>query len=502
MVDRSDDAPQSGSTAAWFTIATLPFLVLVAFHWPLGPLSALGDWAQYLLHAEALYRGRSYTETGYIFTALNPFIGPQAQPPGLPAILVPIVAATDAARDQTPYKLLMVAFALAFMALAFTYFRRRTSAAIAAATTMVTGLWLEVSFVSNVVQPDVAFSAFVWAILCLADRPSTWTPRRVVAITLLGLLALTFRAAAVPLVPALAAYAIAHRRATGWRPLAPVAVWLICGLIAALAVPEMLSLARAIRPSRVVHNIAEAAATYPYAVVELLLYPFPRNAANDVYHAALAGVAVVGAIGWFRRESTSLLMMFAVLYIGMLLVLPFQDGRYLMPLAPLAVFATWSGLATVTRWVAMRFGGVEQRRVDHVVAGIAFVACALTVATQMRQPRPKALLDVPGVASIFSLLRNEHGRSPVRAMFVNPRVLTWETGIPAMGFFRASPDSTLAELRAKGITHVVVGDVNIDPYHFPFIAQAITERPEAFRSVFAEGVFTVYRFDSTRVQRP
>jgi hypothetical protein len=87
----------------------------------------------------------------------------------------------------------------------------------------------------------------------------------------------------------------------------------------------------------------------------------------------------------------------------------------------------------------------------------------------------------------------------VRTLFVNPRVLTWETGVPAMGFFLASPDSTLAELRAQRITHVVVGDVGTDGMRSRSIARAVTERPDAFRAMFAEGVFTVLRFDSTRV---
>jgi hypothetical protein len=71
-----------------------------------------------------------------------------------------------------------------------------------------------------------------------------------------------------------------------------------------------------------------------------------------------------------------------------------------------------------------------------------------------------------------------------------------------MGFFEASPDSTLSELRAKRITHVVLGDLDTDPKHFRSVQAAVAARPDAFRALFAEGAFTVYAFDSTAAPRP
>ena len=496
---------QSRNSLAWFTIAALPFLALVVWHWSLGPLAAFGDWSQYMLHGDALYRGRSYTDIGYIFTNLNPFIGPQAQPPGLPATVALLMAVTGGTHEPTIYKLLMVAFALAFLGFAFVYFSRRGGPVVAAATVMILGLWLETGFVTNAVQPDVGFCAFVWAILCIADRAGPWRAGHIVAVTVLGLAALAYRVAALPLVPAVAVYALLQRRSIGWRPLIPVVVWCACGLVAAIALPGALSFARliALDPARLIQNISEAARVYPFAALDLYLYPFPWNRTNDVYHLALAVPAVIGAVDWFRREYTRLLTAFAVFYIGMLAVLPMQDGRYLMPLAPLLLYATANGAAITVSWIAARLGreGLAARGA-RITLATAVAICALALVTQSRQPPPAVLMDVPGVRSIFSFLRSENAESPVRAVFVNPRVLTWETGVPAMGFFLASADSTLAEFRAKRITHVVVGDVDTDPIRASSIAGAVTARPEAFRSVMAEGVFTVFRFDSTRMSRP
>jgi hypothetical protein len=71
-----------------------------------------------------------------------------------------------------------------------------------------------------------------------------------------------------------------------------------------------------------------------------------------------------------------------------------------------------------------------------------------------------------------------------------------------MGFFLAAPDTTLAELRARRITHVVVGDVGTDEKRARSLQTAVEARPAAFRRLFAEGVFTVYAFNSTQAPAP
>src|SRR5437660_727548 len=70
----------SGSLLA--AACVIPFLVLVAAHWRTGPLRGAGDWAQFLLHAQAIVNRRPYGDIGYLFTYHAVFVGPRAQPPG------------------------------------------------------------------------------------------------------------------------------------------------------------------------------------------------------------------------------------------------------------------------------------------------------------------------------------------------------------------------------------------------------------------------------------
>jgi hypothetical protein len=496
-----DETQRSRSTLAVALVGAVPFLVLAAWHWRYGALAQFGDWAQYMSHADAILHGRRYGDIGYIFTSLNPFIGPPVQPPGLPATLVPLLVLTGGAREAAAYKLFMVACVLAFLASIATYFARHGTKPLAVATVLVTGLWIETGFATNVVQPDAGFCAFVWATFCLADAPGEWSWGRVVAITALGIAAFAYRVAALPLVPGLALYALLHRRQLGTRPWVPVLVWCLGGALAAAASPGVLTFARLVPrdPGVLIAAIVTAARVYPFAVLDLFLYPLPWNRANDVYHLVIALLAVVGAIVWVPRVRSRLSILFAVFYAGMLLVLPMQDGRYLMPIAPLAVFSAAVGIAVATSAVArLTRRHVAARgalgRALAVVVGIV----VLTLGREVTAPGPSVLMDAPGVRAVFARLRAARDSGTVRAVFMNPRVLTWETGVPAMGFFRASADTTLAEFRAKGITHVVVGDLDTDPLRAPSVAAAVAARPDAFRRLHAEGAFTLYAFDSAR----
>ena len=500
----NDEHQQRRSPLSVLGLGAIPFVVLAAAHWTIGPLVRFGDWAQYMSHADALRHGRAYGDIGYIFTSRNPFIGPPVQPPGLPVVLAPLLALTDGARDSALYKLFMVGCVLAFLAAVAVYFTREGSRPLAIASVLLTGLWLETGFVTNAVMPDAAFCAFVWAIFCLGDRAGPWSWRRVAAVTVLGLAALAFRIAALPLLPAVGLFALLHRRTAGPRAWTPLIVWCACGLVAATMVPGTLTFARLVPrdPGVLVQSVVNAAKIYPFATLDLFLYPLPWNRANDVYHLVVCGFAAIGLAVWLRTAATSLLALFALCYVGMLLVLPMQDGRYLMPLAPLAVYLAALGLAVAVRWVgARRHRDVPLPAAIRISFAVMIAIACAALGQELRRPAPLALMDAPGVRSVFARLRAARDTTPVRALFMNPRVLTWETGVPAMGFFRADPDTTLAELRARHITHVVVGDLDTDPTRAPSIREAVENRPNAFRLVFAEGVFRVYAFDSTQVSQ-
>jgi len=501
----TDESQQNRTTIAVALLGSLPFLVLAAWHWRYGPLAQFGDWAQYMLHADALRHGRPYGDIGYIFTNLNPFIGPPVQPPGLPAALVPLLIVTQGARESAVYKVFMIACAVAFLVAAALYLVRHGNRPLAFIAVIVTGLWLESAYATNVVQPDMACCAFIWTLFGLVDAKGEWSWWRVVAVTLLGLAAISFRVAALPLVPAVALYGGVHRRELGARPFVPVLVWCVVGAAALTVSAGGLTFARLLPrdPGLMVGAISLNVTTYAFATLDLFLYPLPWNRANDAYHLVVAALAVVGAFLWLPRMRSRVSIIFAVFYVAMLLVLPMQDGRYLMPLAPLAPFLAGLGIASM----AGRLSRLTSHRLNDpgmLRVSVAFMVTvvALALARELTRPRPQVLIAAPGVQTLLARFRAARDSGTVRAVFVNPRVLTWETGVPAMGFFRAGVDTTLAEFRARRITHVVVGDLQTDTLRAASIRSAVFARPEAFRRLYTEGAFTVFAFDSARVSPP
>jgi hypothetical protein len=496
-----DDRPTTHYATTLALLGAIPFLILVVAHWRLGPLAVFGDWAQYLLHADAIRHGRSYGDIGYIFTPRNPFIGPPLEPPGLPAVLVPLLAITGGARESAVYKVFMVCCGFAFLWAVAAYFARHGSRPLIVATVLVTGLSLEIGFATNTVTPDAGFCAIVWVMFCLADRPGRWGWGRVVAITLLGFAALAFRLAGLPLLPAVALYALIHRRVLGFRPWIPVLTWGLAGLAAAAAAPGVVTFARLVPrdPGLFVYNVTMAARVYPFGLLEYFLYPLPWNAANDAYHVVIAFLAVLGAIVWVPGVWSRCATLFAACTLGMLAVVPFRDTRYLMPIAPLAVYSAGVGIATVIAGLArLTRRLLPVGRAQNLALALVAMIVVASLVRALGQTAPPVLGDVAGVRSVFARLEAANATAPARVVFMNPRALTWHTGVPAMGFVLAVPDTTLAEFRARRITHVVVGDVDTDPKTATSIAAAVAARPAAFRRLFADGPFTIYAFDSTR----
>lgn len=483
-------------------LGAVPFLILAAWHFPYPPPAGYGDWAQYLLHADALLDGRPYTDVGYIFTRFAPYISPPVEPPGLPVALVPLLALASAARDSALYKLFMIGCVLAFLGTAAVYLSRYGSRPLVLSTLALTGLWLETMYATTAIQPDVIFAALVWLMILIVDRPGQWTWGRVAVISMVGLAALSFRVAGLPLLPAVALYALVQRRNVGNRAVTPVLVWCVCGAAAVAVSPASITYAWLLPrdPAAIAHTVIENVRLYPFLALNLFLYPFPLDWwGNDVYHVLICGAAVLGAIGVIPRLRKSFLLIFAACYLGMLLVMPIRHPRYLMPLAPVGLFCASLGIAMFVAWAArLTLHHLPVRRADRASLGVVWVIVAATLLTEVTIPRSPALTDAPGAREVFARLAATRDSGTVRAVFINPRVLTWETGVPAMGFFNAPVDTTLAEFRAKRITHVVLGDFGLDPWRARSIRAAVASRPRAFHRLYEAGGFTVYAFDSTQ----
>jgi hypothetical protein len=480
----------TGRQALLLAACLLPLLVVVIVRWHYLPRISEGDYAHYLLHAQALAEGRPYGDTGYIYTRLNFIIGPPLQPPGWPVILAPVIALFGLSWGVL--KALMVILTMVFAVLAGRHFGRREGWLVGVAVALLVTLALEGQYVTGVTMSDVPFAVALWAMLYVADADGPWTWKRAVAVAALGGVAVSIRVAGVAVGPAAALYVLMRPRSERKMAAIPLVAWGVPALAVLAFKPDLIPFGRQVLPDwRVLPKRVEVSwGHYSNSTLPMMLYPFPNNFANDVYHVALAALIVYGVGRFLVRWRGSFTWCFAISY-GLLIVFsPVHAGRYMWPLYPLLLTAAVSGAISLLQRLVPRTKGAPASRI--VFASFALIAIASATRMVFQAP-PRTLLGEPDVQTLFTWARETSAREPIRVLFMNPRVLTLETGVPAMGPVFAAPDRVLVELSDKKITHAIIGDLGLPSLAHQAVSAAVRDRPEHFEPVYENNSFRVYR---------
>ena len=470
--------------------ALLPFAAVVIARRSDPPSALEGDYAHYLLHAKAIAEGRSYTDIGYIYTRRN-LVGPRLQPPGWPLVLAPFVAVFGT--NSLVYRGLMAVLVATFGVIAGVYVARRFGAVAGIATVGFVPLALETQYATGSALSDPLFCLLVWLAFLVADSeaPPGW--RRGTLLALLCAAALSVRIAAVALPPALLLYAVLRWRKESVKVVVPVAALLaaagVAGVIALENVPFMDRTLESLLPD--LQALRRLSTTYATAVASSTLYPLSSNGGNDFYHLLAAVPMVVGAFLFVRHQWKTPAAAYILVYSGVLLLSPVRDPRYAWPLYPLTAAVLSSGLL----WLGYRFVRESARPVvpRFALASLALVALGASVQLS-RVPARASLFSDPNTVSLFDWLKATSDTTAMRVVFTNPRVLTLETEIPAMGIPFGEPDEIVEEFGRKSITHVVVPRTNITRMAERNLGALVDRRPEQFPRVFANASHDVHVF--------
>lgn len=485
----------TGEHACWVMILiAVAFLAVLTARDPV-PFSS-DDYGQYLLHAQAIVHGQPYTDTGYLYSHFAPFTGPPAASPGLPLTLVPVVALWHPDPRAIAVGLFFVLGA--FVWLTGRYWRPYDPW-LGAGAALLTGTALLLGRAPVQVGTDLPFCALVWLCILLADRSGKWSAWRIAVLAVCGGLAVAYRVAGAPLIPALLAVWWLRRDHLRWRPLPIAAVWgavfglsfLVLHLGRIPQAPQEVLFDLDIPdapPSSHLAIVVRNLWHYREGVFTALLYPFPSNWANDAYHLIAVAIALLGIVSWSRAHYRSMAFVFTGFYALMLISVGIVDARYLWPLFPLVAVGFLGGLSALFRRVTATPSQTA------LAVGVA-VALAAVWHDPYRAHAPSAVSQ-PSVRALDDTLRGLAATTPgMRVAFIKPRSLTWRTGIPAMSLFRATPAVTIKELRAQRISHVVTGDLGVAPTltaSWDSLARAL---PGTFRSVYASPEFHIYAFD-------
>jgi hypothetical protein len=259
---------------------------------------------------------------------------------------------------------------------------------------------------------------------------------------------------------------------------------------------------------RSINNLGEHLDTfarqYRIAFADAILYPFPNSIANDVYHLVGAAFALLGLLLIFRRAHRSFLAAFAAAYGAMLFLAPVAEPRYAWPLYPLIGAGFAFGLTTAVRRFLPQ---MSQQRQTALVMAAPLVLLAITLVRHAQREAPPSLVRHPHALMMFAWLRNENSSAAnkLRVAYANPRVLTLETEVRAMGIVPRTPPGMLAALTRLGATHLVSQSVGLGPAANPGrpscvqrVAGTLPELyPTSFTLVYQNPTFRVYRFHPT-----
>jgi hypothetical protein len=477
-------------------LALVPFGVLAAWHAGWSPAASMGDYAQYLLHARALLEGRSYTDIGYIYQPETADIGPPAYPPGLPLVLVPILALTGL--NMAVLRLFTLACTALFGILAYARLSRDLPAPVAATGIAFALFDIEAQLGTLAPISDPPFCALFWLLVLVADSRDRWSWRRTAAVTALGFALIGFRLAGVAIVPALCLFALLRRSTHGTRPLVPVAIWSTVGLASVALGISGLSYANAVRGGGFVARLISFTQHYRLALFNAELYPLAADRLNDAYHLLITPVVLIGAVVVGRRLGASLVSCFTVAYAVMLVAVRVGDERYLWPLLPLIGASLAQGVATLAARLVRRPTGVQEGpgRLPWAATVIPALVVAGALAGQRMIPAPFAITGTQDAKDLYQWLSTERSREPMRVMFDNPRVLTLSSGVPAMGLPERTTPGHLVAIDARHITHLVWQRPDVSGCIQRLANELPVLFPERFELVYTNPTFKVFRVRS------
>ena len=481
---------RAGREMIVWVAALVPFLALALWRMRDGPGLMADDYGQYLMHAKALAEGRPYTDIGYIYSPFRWGIGPAAAPPGLPLTLAAIYKLLGP--DIIVMRFVMLCFSVLFVMITGLYFARHEDRHIGLGVALLCALSPAMVHGSTQLLTDLPCAALIWVVIYLVDKPGRFSWGRIVAITAVGLLAVTFRVPAVALVPALALFTALRFRKDGLRAGIPLLIWIAACLLLLVVLPlEKLSLVRLERLAQwSITDGMKNLSVFRSAVAESHLYPFPWSAANNVFHVVTGILMVIGIASWLRGSAGLFGSIFAAVYVVMLLFLPLRQERYLWPLFPFLVFGLLNGI----RVVAAR-PPVHSRRGGVLALLFAFMLVPPAMARVIVAPRSESLMEMAEVQQLVHAVRGSSAGVSPRVIFYKPRSFAWATGIPAMGAIGGRRACMISEFARGQITHVILGTIGqgLSAVQQRGLAQLRRERPDIFAEVLRTEHFVVYR---------
>lgn len=426
-----------------------------------------GDFAMYLIQAQNIVEGQAQAETGYLYNIQYPELGPPAYPIGFPLLLAPVLAFLgNSMAVLTSY---IALFLLLWVFISSSYWKQQQ---LAFPEILILGLlmgyspWI-LNFKDEILS-DLPFAAFLMLLVRMHGNPTG--PLSWYKLAGLGLLAgflVSIRAAAWPVVGALFIFQLVSSMKSRMPPqivlssllipgLAFLCQWLLNEVVFQVPqAPEGSYLGIWGNLEKPLHILVLSNLELYLRVLEDFFHP-----ANTIWgftsilvrQFALVSI-ILGAIIHFGQR-WRLAEYLIVLYLGMILVYPYQAGgfRLILPLLPFLLEYAVTGLRSIRIPSRLPYYGRALLMALFLAFTYSYDVYQIVRHSDQQQDGPQK----DYAQEMFQYLKS--GNAQVTSvLFAKPRVLAYYAGVPSIA---PAPDLPVANLdsliQAKNISHLLL----------------------------------------------
>ena len=476
-----------------------------------------GDPALYIHHAKNLVEGRPYADTGYL---LNPryALHPQAYPPGYPLLLAPVYAAFGL--NYAAMKIELVLFFVASLAVLALLFRHALPFPYLLALIAAVGFNPYLCDWKNAIMADFPFVFFSLAsLLAYQQAQAARSPSRgmlgwsvMAGLGVCG--AVLTRMIGVTLIPSLILYDLVRfRRLSQPLMIAVLAGGLLFGaqrlaLAPSAGVADGPAAVEAAGYSGIVkenlgQRLGEAVTRLPSMAERYVSFAagltwgntFSDNLKQILFFLSLLPVGVSFGTRLLRRASP--VELFAAFYVAALLPWTFIWSRYLIPILPLYFFYLFAGLTQIETWLTPR---TRLPKGALLAFTLVLLGASYTSKYTMLERQP---IDSPiataAADEVFAYIE-QHTRLDALLVTGHPRMLVLAIDRKIVGPHQASDAELLDYFETIGADYLLTGPH--DAVRSAQLEALVKRHPDAFRLVFANDAFRLYRIGRLPAHAP
>lgn len=442
------------------------------------------DFSLYIQHAHNLVIGRAYNDTGYLYNPRNATIGPATFPPVFPAILAPVYAIFGL--HLTAMKIELIILFLAALWVIVRCFQDDLPFLAIFALVNLLGWNPYFGEFKDQILSDIPFLLFVyWGLLLIERNGSPIRPRQgqLQAVLVTGgmiYLAYGTRSLGLILIPALWGYELVRWRRISWFTIGTT------GVLASLMVLQGYS----------AHNdrsyLDQFASVNGPAILRNLREYVQRTAlfwdnglSRFGRHALLILTSSLAAWGLVIRIKRGLTIFecFVFGYLMLIIVFPFSQMRYLIPVFPLYLHYMLLG---VLHLPFLR--SVHRQRAALIVVWGLIMAAYIGKYTQVEYGNLKEGIAKPETQALFDFIRRNTEHDAV-CIFRKPRALALFTDRNVGMYHYTQTDQELVEyFRSIGVTYIIESFMD-EPYFKEFVGR----QRATWTIQFVNADFTVYQ---------